>query len=164
MRSTAAIGNQPIQPALVPIPIGAFALTLVGDVAHAATKAAFWYHFAHVCMGIGILTALAAAAFGLVDYFGVKMSARGKQLATIHLALNVTGVVLYALNWFLRRGDAALGTDRWTLVFALEVVTFLALGVSGWLGGSLSYEHGVGVVENADTEATLPEGRYRPTP
>jgi uncharacterized membrane protein len=165
MRSKAAIGDHPIHPALVAIPIGAFALTLVGDIAHAATASAFWYHFAFVCMGIGIVTALIAAVFGLVDYIGVKMSTRGRQLATIHMVLNVTGVLLYALNWFLRRGDAALGTERWTLVFALEVVTFLALGVSGWIGGSLSFEHGVGVVPGAAEEGSrsYDETGLRPT-
>jgi uncharacterized membrane protein len=33
MRSKAAVGKHPIHPALVPIPIGAFALTLIGDEA-----------------------------------------------------------------------------------------------------------------------------------
>lgn len=45
MRSRAAIGNHPIHPALVPIPIGAFFLVLVGDIAHTSTQAAFWYQF-----------------------------------------------------------------------------------------------------------------------
>jgi uncharacterized membrane protein len=163
MRSKAAIGNHPVHPALVPIPIGAFALTLVGDVAFAITRTPFWYRFAHVCMGIGIVTALLAAIFGLIDYLGVKMDVKGRQIATIHLAINVTSVLLYLLNWFLRRNDAALDTDRWPLVFALELVTFLALGVSGWLGGTLSYEHRVGVIERADVDETIPEHRG-PTP
>jgi uncharacterized membrane protein len=33
-------------------------------------------------------------------------------------------------------------------------VTFIALGISGWLGGRIAFEHKVGVVENADPEAT----------
>jgi uncharacterized membrane protein len=162
MRSKAAVGTHPIHPALVPIPIGAFALTLIGDIAHAVTKAPFWYAFAQVCMGIGIVTALVAAVAGLVDYLGVKMNARSRQLATIHLAVNVSAVLLYVLNWLLRMNDGALLNERWPLVFALEIVTFLGLGVSGWIGGSLSYEHHVGVVEGSDLETTLPEAP-RPT-
>ncbi len=63
-------------------------------------------------------------------------------------------MVLYAFNSYLRRNNGALHTGRWTLAFGLEVLTFLALGVSGWLGGKIAYEHKVGVVENQDPEAT----------
>jgi uncharacterized membrane protein len=154
MKSKAAIGSHPIHPALVPIPIGAFALTLIGDIAHAATHSPFWYQYAFYCMGIGIVTALVAAGAGFVDYFGVRMSAAGHKIATIHMALNLTGVLLYTANFFMRRGEAALGTSRWPVVFGLEVVTFAALGISGWLGGKLAFEHKVGVVEREDPEAT----------
>jgi uncharacterized membrane protein len=154
MKSKAAIGKHPIHPALVPIPIGAFALTLIGDVAHAVSHDPFWYRFAFYCMGIGIVTALVAAVFGFIDYFGVKMSARGYRIATIHMCLNLAGVTLYAINFLMRRGDAALDTSRWPVVFGLEVVTFLALGASGWLGGKLAFEHKVGVAEGSDPEAT----------
>jgi uncharacterized membrane protein len=154
MRSRAAIGKHPLHPALVALPIGAFTLTLVGDVAHAWTQMEFWYAFSFVCLGFGIVTALLAAAAGFVDYFGVKMSTEGFRVARIHMVLNLTCVALYTLNWLLRRNGHALHSSLWTLVFGLEVVTFLALGVSGWLGGRIAFEHKVGVVENADPEAT----------
>jgi uncharacterized membrane protein len=35
----------------------------------------------------------------------------------------------------------------------LAILAFLLLGVSGWLGGNLSYLHKVGVVEDEDPEA-----------
>lgn len=154
MKSRAAIAGHPVHPALVTLPIGCFFLVLVGDIAHARTGADFWYTFSFVCLGAGILTALAAAVAGLVDYLGVKMSAAGRRLATIHLALNLTGVLLYTLNWFLRRESAALHTPRWSLVFGLEIVTFLALGISGWIGGRIVFEHKIGVLEDEDPEAT----------
>lgn len=169
MKSRASIAGHPLHPALVALPIGCFFLVLVGDVAHASTGADFWYAFSFVSLGTGIVTALVAAAAGLVDYFGVKMSAAGGRLATIHLVLNLTCVALYALNWVLRRDLAALHTARWTLVFGLEILTFLALGVSGWLGGRIVFENKVGVLENEDPEATEigrregPE-RHRPRP
>ena len=154
MKSRAAIGNHPVHPALVTLPIGAFFLVLVGDIAHARTDTDFWYAFSSICLGAGIVTALVAAIAGFVDYFGVKMSVAGFRTARIHMFLNLTGVVLYTINWFLRRGNGALHTPRWGLVFGLEVVTFIALGISGWLGGRIAFEHKVGVVENADPEAT----------
>ncbi len=154
MRSRAAIGNHPIHPALVTLPIGAFFLLLVGDITFASTHAAFWYQFSYVCLGIGILAALLAALFGFIDYFGVKMSGRGRNIASVHMVLNLVAVIVYIVNFFLRRGDAAMGTARWPLCFILEVLCFVTLGISGWLGGNLAYEHKTGVVENLDAEAT----------
>ena len=39
----------------------AFFLALVGDTAHTVTGLDFWYQFSFVCIGAGVLTALAAA-------------------------------------------------------------------------------------------------------
>ncbi len=41
-----------------------------------------------------------------------------------------------------------------SIAFVLEVLAFAALGLSGWLGGELSYKHKVGVSEHDDPEAT----------
>jgi uncharacterized membrane protein len=154
MKSKAAIGTHPIHPMLVPLPIGAFFLALVGDIVHLSGRDPFWYRFAFVCIGVGVVTALLAAIFGAIEYFGVRMSAAGARIATWHAILNVTVVLLYAISWWLRRNDAALGNDRFTAAFGLAVVGFVLLGVSGWLGGNLSYHHKVGVVEKKDPEAT----------
>jgi uncharacterized membrane protein len=153
MKSRAAIGNHPLHPAIVTLPIGAFFLALVGDIAHAGTRSDFWYQFAFVCIGIGIVTALLAAILGFIDYFTVKMSAAAGRIATTHMILNLSAVVLYAISYILRRENGALNTGRWPLAFLLEVVPFAGLGLSGWLGGRLTFEHRVGVVENADPEA-----------
>jgi uncharacterized membrane protein len=153
MKSRAALGTHPLHPALVPLPIGAFFIALVADVTHAVTKNPLFYDFAQFAIGVGIVTALAAAVLGLIDYFGVKMSAAGGRLATIHMLINIVAVVLYAISWLLRRSHGALDTPRWPLAFGLEILPFLMLGVSGWLGGKMSYEHKVGVVEWIDPEA-----------
>ncbi|HSE62007.1 MAG TPA: DUF2231 domain-containing protein [Thermoanaerobaculia bacterium] len=154
MRSRAALGAHPLHPAMVPLPIGAFFLALVADVTHAVTKNPLFYDVAAFAIGVGIVTALLAAVLGLVDYFGVKMSAAGRRLATIHLAINVVAVVLYVISWLMRRDHGALDTSRWPLAFGLAVVPFLMLGISGWIGGKMSYEHKIGVVEWLDPEAT----------
>lgn len=152
MSRRAAIAGHPIHPALVALPIGCFSLVLGGDVAHAATGLDAWYRFSFVCLGIGIVTAFAAAAGGLVDYFGVRMSALGRTLAKTHFTLNVTCVLLYGLDWLLRRGAGALHTGRWSLAFGLEVLAFLGLGVSAWLGGSIVFESRLGALEGKEPE------------
>ena len=153
MKSRAALGNHPLHPGIVPLPIGSFFVALAADVAHAMTKKPLFYDVAMFAIGLGIITALLAAVLGLIDYFGVNMSAAGRKLATTHLLLNVTAVVLYAISWMLRRNHGALETSRWPLALGLAVVPFLLLLVSGWIGGKMSYEHKIGVVEWVDPEA-----------
>ena len=147
MKSKAAIGNHPIHPALVAIPIGAFVLALIGDIATTATQSGFWYTFALACIGIGIVGALLAAAFGFIDYFSVPMNPRAARLATIHMSMNLIAVVLYIITFFLRLNAAAFQTSRWGGAMALEVIALVILGTSGWLGGQMAYVHRVGVVE-----------------
>ena len=88
MRSNAAIGTHPIHPMLVPIPIGAFFIALLGDVLHMLRpEDPFWYDLSYTCIGIGLLFALTAAVFGAIDYLSVKMSARAFRLATCYGAI-----------------------------------------------------------------------------
>ena len=154
MKSRASIGNHPIHPMLVPIPIGAFFIALIGDVMHSVSpQDPFWYDLSYTCIGIGLLFALAAAAFGAVDYLGVKMSSRAFRIATWHAALNVTMALLYAASFLLRRNEAALSPQRWPPAFGTALAGFAILGVSGWLGGKLAYEHRVGVLDEPPSPA-----------
>ena len=159
MKSKAAIGDHPIHPALVAIPIGAFVLAFIGDIATSTTQSQFWYSFALCCIGIGILGALFAAIFGFVDYFSVPMTPRVKNLATSHMVLNLTAVVLYIVSFLLRMNDAAFQTGRWTFVMALEVIALVILATSGWIGGQMAYVHRVGVVEPPEITTTAPTRR-----
>jgi uncharacterized membrane protein len=157
MRSKAAIGNHPIHPALVPIPIGAFFVALVGDVMHAVSPSdPFWYDLAFVAIGIGLIAAVVAAVFGAIDYLGVKMGAAASRLATLHAVLNSGALVLYVVSWTLRRNRVAEAGPRWPLAMGLAVAGFLVLGVSGWIGGKLAYEHRIGVVEDLAEAASTP--------
>ena len=148
MKSRASIGNHPIHPMLVPIPIGAFFVALIGDVMHSVSpQDPFWYDLSFTCIGIGLIFALAAAIFGAIDYLGLKMTSRAFRIATWHAALNVTLALLYAVSFLLRRHDAAQQPGRWPTAFGVAVAGFVVLGVSGWLGGKLAYEHRVGVLD-----------------
>jgi len=142
---------------LVPIPIGAFALALVGDIAYASSGIYFWYAFAFVSMGIGILGMVLAAPFGFADFLSIPRGTQAKRTASVHLFVNLTALLLYAVNWLMRRGGAAAGDETWPLAFLLEVFTFVALAISGWLGGRLVFEEKVGVPDAASE--TRPAGR-----
>ena len=78
---------------------------------------------------------------GMID----MLSLRGgpKKIALTHMALNITIVVLYAVNV----GTRVNGTEIAGTPLALSAIAIGLLGISGWLGGHLVYVHRVGVSE-----------------
>lgn len=141
MRTPAQIAGHPIHPMLVTIPIGLWIFSLVCDfVAMQSAAPETWAAASLYAMVGGILGALAAALPGLVDL----LSLRGTPVlptAVKHMALNLTIVVLYVVNAWLRWGEAAAGGTP----LVLSLIAIALLLVSGWLGGKMVYEAGVAV-------------------
>lgn len=149
MRTPAQIAGHPIHPMLVTIPIGLWIFSLVCDfVALRSGAPGSWEIASFYAMVGGILGALAAAIPGLVDL----MSLRDKPVfstALTHMGLNLAIVVLYIVNAWLRWADAATGGTP----LMLSLVAIAMLLVSGWLGGKMVYEAGVGVHADEATGA-----------
>ncbi|MEO6502044.1 MAG: Rieske 2Fe-2S domain-containing protein [Jatrophihabitantaceae bacterium] len=144
-------GGHPLHPVLVVVPIGAWLgasyLDLTGGQhgRAAATK----------LVGLGIAAAVPAALTGASDWAYVRGAER--RVGFVHAVGNYFALGLYTGSWFARRRQrAALGA-------ALAGAGALTLGVTGWLGGHLSYARGVGVdttaFDGASTEwiDVLPE-------
>jgi uncharacterized membrane protein len=133
---------------LVPIPIGLWVFSLICDLIHAggSTNPA-WTTVAFYTMGAGIIGALAAAIFGLIDL--ISLPADPRRTALAHMALNLTIVVLYLINFGMRWSDPENpGGAVW-----LSVIAIILLVISGWLGGKLVYVLGV-AVESQPTTTT----------
>ena len=136
MRTPASIAGHPIHPMLVPLPIGMWVLSLACDIIAAfAADPTSWKTVALYAMVGGIIGALLAAIFGLVDLLSLPPAIRRTALA--HMGINLTVVVLFIIDAWLRLS----GSDPvW-----LSVVAILLLLVSGWLGGKMVYRLGVAV-------------------
>ena len=139
--------GHPFHPLLAPLPIGAFVSSLIFDIL-TRTRAdglpylvdgAFWL------IGTGLIGALLAAVPGLLD---LRMIARGTPAfatARTHLTLNAAAVVLFAIGYAWRAGDhVELDKTRWGQL-ALSAVATAFLIAAMWLGGKLTYRHGVRV-------------------
>mgnify|MGYP003291933594 CR=1 FL=1 len=100
-------------------------------------------------VGLGILGALAAAMFGLLDLFAIPTGTRAFRTGLVHMALNLTVVALYAGSYLLRGGGGGEPDGVAVGLIALSVVALALLAVSGWLGGQLAYRYGVRVADEA---------------
>ena len=167
MKSTASFKDHPIHPMLVTLPIGLWVGSIVCDIVYAATKTVFWYDMAYWSMAFGIVGALLAAIPGLVDYnTTIRKSENAYATARTHMILNLTVVVAYAVNLWLRGDYNAVGGTMLGLVIALSVVSLAVLSFSGYLGGHLVYHFGIGMsreslrvsmLETEREEAELPK-------
>lgn len=146
MKSHATFKGHPIHPMLVTLPIGLWVASLVCDIIFASTKTVFWYDMAYWSMAFGIIGALLAAVPGLVDYnTTIRRSENAYPTARTHMVLNLTVVVAYAVNLWLRHDYNATGGGLLGLVVALSVVSLGVLSYSGYLGGHLVYHFGIGL-------------------
>ena len=154
MRTPANIARHPIHPMLVPLPIGLWVFSLACDViAMFVADPGTWKIVALYTMVGGIVGALAAAVFGLVDLLSLPPDIR--KTALVHMAINLTVVVVFVADAWLRisSGAASAGSGPvW-----LSLIAIVLLVVSGWLGGKMVYRYGVAV----DTETLCGQQRQR---
>lgn len=141
MQTPASIHGHPIHPMLVPIAIGCFIFSFAADLICLFTGAREpWNMLAYYTMIGGIIGALAAAAPGLVDLLSLPAGPI-KKTALTHMTINLLVVVIYICNAWIRADKTA----DLKMPMILSAVTILMLVVSGWLGGKMVYEAGVGV-------------------
>jgi len=150
---TAAAGpyGHPFHPILVTIPIGAWVSSLVFDIStqvnsagsRPLTDASYWL------IGIGIIGALVAALFGLLDLVAIPRRTRAMRMGLTHLSLNLVIVGAYIANFFWRQDsyyDEARVQIGQLVLSACAIALLLA---SGWIGGMLAYRFGVRVADES---------------
>lgn len=140
MRTPASIAGHPIHPMVVPLAIGGFILSFVFDIVCMVTGTTDpWATVAYYTMVGGIVGALIAAVFGFIDLVSLP-AGHTKKIAYTHMGINLFIVLLFLCNAWMRHEET--GT---ALTFWMSLIGIALLGVSGWLGGKMVYEAGVGV-------------------
>jgi uncharacterized membrane protein len=151
VESTAAVFHHPIHPMAIAFPVAALMAAPAADLAARATADPFWRRAGRWLLAGGLLSGAAASAVGLVDYFAIP-EVRRMPSAQAHAAGNLLGMGLVAANLLRRRPDDRSGPDD--VALGLSLATVALLGVTAWLGGELSYRHGVGVIADDSPTAT----------
>jgi uncharacterized membrane protein len=144
--------GHPFHPILVTVPIGAWVASLVFDLISKGSdrpdtyaEGAFWL------LVIGIVGAVAAAVFGVMDLMTIPSRTKAAATGLTHMALNTVVLVIFGVNALIRDSQGRDSVSN--LALGLTVAGLLVLGVSGWLGGKLSYFYGVRVADER-TQAT----------
>lgn len=145
--------GHPFHPILVTVPIGAWVASLIFDLAaQFSDEAEVFAEGAYWLIGIGIVGALLAAIFGLLDLLAIPRGTQAFRTGLTHMALNLAVVVLFVIDFVVR---AASGYEEpSTPGLILTLIALALLTVSGWLGGKLAYRYGVRVAD----ETTQGEG------
>jgi uncharacterized membrane protein len=134
------------------VPIGSWVASLVLDIASKASDNPSAYLIAaRWLIGIGVIGALVAALFGLMDQATIPNRTPAKRIAMTHMTLNVVITIAFIISWFVR-GDGGIDADGSTStgLLVLSIVALLALVVSGFLGGMMTYRYGVRVAREND--------------
>jgi nitrite reductase/ring-hydroxylating ferredoxin subunit/uncharacterized membrane protein len=137
--------GHPVHPALVHFPVGLFILSLLLDVAsYVWGNSAGLFRASFYAMAIGFGVGLIAALAGLVDRSDIRLDHPARKTANVHMALNLTAMGLYAINLLLRAIQFDVNTTP-LIVLLLSSVGVGMILVSGYLGGTMVYDDGVGV-------------------
>ena len=118
---------------LIPFPLGLLATSFFFDVAWMIFGRAELARVAWWLIPGGVLTGLAAAVVGLLDYRAIGDGSRAKKIGALHGIGNLFVIVLFAASWIIR--DAA---HPGLIAVALSGMAVAAMIATGWLGGQLA--------------------------
>jgi uncharacterized membrane protein len=107
------------------------------------TAEMMWANFSSWLLVVGVIMGALAAIAGLTDLLSNRL-VRAQAIAWWHMIGNLVVLLLAFFNALLHTRDA------WTSVvptgLVLSIATVLILPITGWLGWTMVYRQGVGVV------------------
>ncbi|MEO8285066.1 MAG: Rieske 2Fe-2S domain-containing protein [Chloroflexota bacterium] len=137
--------GHPLHPVITDVPIGAWTMTQVFDALSILRGGDDALDMASdVTLGAGIVTAVAAAVTGIVDWSDVRKGSR-RRIGLAHALLNVGGLTLNLGSLGLRlAGKRNRGAAR-----ALSAGGFALSGLAAYVAGELVYNLGMAINRNA---------------
>jgi nitrite reductase/ring-hydroxylating ferredoxin subunit/uncharacterized membrane protein len=136
--------RHPLHPALVHFPIALFVLTLVLDaVIYSGIASNNLFQASLYTISLGILTGIMAAIPGLADRSSIRLDHPARKTVNIHMTLNLAAIGISIINLLLRASQQEAQIS--TLQLLLSAVGVGIILVSGYLGGTMVYDDGVGV-------------------
>lgn len=154
VESRMAIRKHPIHPMLVVFPIAFLSVAMPLDLLYLWSGLPFWAQMGAVLNATGLAIGLVAAAVGSVDLLLIRVVRRHVSAWT-HAIAAVMLLAVAAANAWLRWPDPVAAVWPWGLM--LSTVMLVLVAVAGWLGGGLSFHHGIGVAGHEGGEDHGPD-------
>ena len=139
-------------PILIVFPLGLLATSVIFDVVYYVTGNPQFTVVSYWMILAGVIGGVVAAVPGFVDWFAIPSGTRAKRVGLLHGVGNDIVLVLFAVSWWMRRGNAPEYRPD-TIAFTLSAVAFLLALATGWLGGELVERLGRAVHEGAHLDA-----------
>ena len=146
--------GHPLHPPLTDATIGAYtvatALAFVSVIGIAEQSAAHGWWLALV---LALIFTVPTATSGFVDWLTISSGTPLKRTATAHMLVNVTAAVVFLIAVLVGHKGYRHGAVD-TGPFVLTLIGFGVLTVGGWLGGAITYVHGMRVLDLVEEPAT----------
>jgi len=145
--------GHPLHPPLTDATIGIYTfataaavLSKLGVAEHSLAQA--WW----LALVIGLVTTVLTALTGLADWLQITWGSELWKTATLHLTAMLTATVFFLLAAVFGHGCY---TERHVTAgpFLLTLAGFACLSAGGWLGGAITYVHGMRVLSLPDEKA-----------
>lgn len=139
--------GHPSHPPLTDATIGAYTFATVAallDVLGIAEEngARAWW----LALVVGLIFSAPTVITGLADWLTIAPRTPLKRTATTHALVMTAASVLFVLAVLVGRDDYQ-AADVEALPLLLTLAGFAALTVGGWIGGAITYVHGMRVLE-----------------
>jgi uncharacterized membrane protein len=135
--------GHPLHAAVTDLPIGLWTTAVCLDALESATGREELQPGADAAVGIGLITAVAAAVTGLTDYQHPDVDGDARRVGLTHAVLNIATTSCFTASYVARKRGSR-GRGKWWGLAGI------AIGfVAAQLGGELVYKYGIGVDRGA---------------
>ncbi|HWL04542.1 MAG TPA: DUF2231 domain-containing protein [Xanthobacteraceae bacterium] len=145
--SMVAVAGHPIHAMLVTFPIALVISTLGADVFYWWWGDPFWPRAALWSSGFAFFLGIAASIAGTAELLLVP-GIRRRAASWTHATAAITLIAIAGANWGLRLGDPEGAVLP--LGLCLSALASVFVGIAGWHGGKLVFDHGIGLMVSSN--------------
>jgi uncharacterized membrane protein len=135
--------SHPIHPLIVHFPIACWSLVTIGDGLMFFGWALSFAPLINGMLLMGCIFALVAMLAGLYELLRLHIMEDVQQVVDCHMYAAVVTLCFYSISLFIRWNGGVPMPSVWALLGSF--LGFVSLIVTGWYGGRLVYQYGVGL-------------------